>query len=121
MPKANQFKTLVLNKIKLHLNIKSNKTFADFLEIKPTTLAMWYSRNTYDIELIFKKCKQIDANWLLTGEGDMLKSESINKVYEAKKETLEQSNDNKMITLLESSLKDKDKIIAGLECEKIRL
>lgn len=51
--------------------------FADFLGIKTTTLAMWYKRNTYDIELIFKKCEFLSAEWLLTGQGSMLKSELV--------------------------------------------
>lgn len=67
-------KTLILNKIKTYLKIEKNTDFAEFLEIKPTTLAMWYKRNTFDIELLFKKCEFIDANWLLTGEGEMLKN-----------------------------------------------
>ena len=68
-------KTLILNKIKSYLKIEKNTDFAEFLEIKPTTLAMWYKRNTFDIELLFKKCEEINANWLLTGQGEMLKSE----------------------------------------------
>jgi hypothetical protein len=38
---------------------------------------MWYKRNTYDIELIFKKCEFLSAEWLLTGQGSMLKSELV--------------------------------------------
>lgn len=67
-------KPLILNKIKTYLKIEKNTDFAEFLEIKPTTLAMWYKRNTFDIELLFKKCEFIDANWLLTGQGEMLKN-----------------------------------------------
>ena len=70
-------KTLILNKIKTYLKIEKNTDFAEFLEIKPTTLAMWYKRNTFDIELLFKKCEFIDANWLLTGQGEMLKNAPI--------------------------------------------
>ena len=70
-------KSLILNKIKEHLNLRYDKEFADFLGIKTTTLAMWYKRNTYDIELIFKKCEFLSAEWLLTGQGSMLKSELV--------------------------------------------
>lgn len=69
-------KVLILNKIKEHLNLRYDKDFADFLDIKTTTLSMWYKRNTYDIELLFKKCEFISAEWLLTGKGSMLKTES---------------------------------------------
>ena len=67
-------KLLILNKIKDHLNLRYDKEFADFLGIKTTTLAMWYKRNTYDIELIFNKCEFLSAEWLLTGKGSMIKS-----------------------------------------------
>lgn len=70
-------KSLILNEIKKHLNLRYDKEFADFLGIKTTTLAMWYKRNTYDIELIFKKCEFLSAEWLLTGQGSMLKSELV--------------------------------------------
>lgn len=79
-------KTLILNEIKEYLKIKYDKDFADFLGIKTTTLAMWYKRNTFDIELIFTKCDFLNSEWLLTGRGEMLKTnlmaEANNKVSE---------------------------------------
>lgn len=75
-------KLLILNKIKEHLSFRYDKEFADFLGIKTTTLAMWYKRNTYDIELIFNKCEFLSAEWLLTGKGSMLKSEVIPVISE---------------------------------------
>ncbi len=68
-------KSLILSKIKEYLGIRTDKDFADFLGIKPTALAMWYKRNTFDIETIFKKCEGISAEWLLTGEGSMLRTQ----------------------------------------------
>ncbi|MGV4380988.1 helix-turn-helix domain-containing protein, partial [Ornithobacterium rhinotracheale] len=67
-------KSLILNKIKLHLNLNSDTEFAKFLGIKPQVLSNWRARNTFDTELIYTKCEDVDANWLLTGEGEMLKS-----------------------------------------------
>ena len=72
-------KSLILNEIKNHLDIKTNKGFAEFLEIKATTLSMWYKRNTFDIELIFNKCEYLNPEWLLTGKGNMLKTQSLRK------------------------------------------
>jgi hypothetical protein len=68
-------KSLVLNSIKDYLKIRYDKEFADFLGVKTTTLAMWYKRNTYDIELIFNKCEFLNPEWLLTGKGSMLREE----------------------------------------------
>lgn len=70
-------KTLILNKIKLHYGFKSDAEFARFLEIKPNSLANWYSRNTMDYERVFSKCEDIDANWIFTGEGEMLRRYKI--------------------------------------------
>jgi len=68
-------KSLILNKIKKHYKFKTDAEFARFLEIKPQTLSSWYSRDTMDYELLSAKCVGIDANFLLTGTGEMLKSE----------------------------------------------
>lgn len=64
--------------------------FAKMLGVKAQTINTWLSRNTYDTELIFAKCDNINASWLLTGEGNMLRSESekeeklpsVNQTYE---------------------------------------
>lgn len=53
-----------------------NKTqFANMLGIKPQTVNSWFLRDTFDLELIYSKCIDISSDWLLTGEGEMLKSE----------------------------------------------
>ncbi len=74
---SNMNKSLILNAIKKEKNIKTNKDFANFLGIKATTLSMWYKRNSFDIELVFKKCEDINPEWLLTGEGSMLKQDVL--------------------------------------------
>lgn len=64
--------------------------FAKMLGVKAQTINTWLSRNTYDTELIFAKCDNVNASWLLTGEGNMLSSESekeeklppVNQTYE---------------------------------------
>lgn len=66
-------KTLILNSIKSFLGFEKDSDFAKFLGIKQNTLSTWKSRNTIDYDLIISKCDKIDANWLLTGEGSMLK------------------------------------------------
>ncbi len=68
-------KTLILNKIKEYKNFKSDAEFARFLEIPPQNLSKWKGRNTYDIEIIYTKCTEINPEWLLTGQGEMLKQE----------------------------------------------
>lgn len=70
-------KSLILNKIKEEYSFKKDAEFARFLEIKPQTLASWYSRNTFDIELLYSKCELIDGNFLLSGKGNVLRNTSV--------------------------------------------
>lgn len=65
----------MLNEIKSHFKINSETDFAKFLEITPQTLHNWKKRNTFDITVIYTKCVNISADWLITGEGPMLKNE----------------------------------------------
>ncbi|MGJ1419957.1 helix-turn-helix domain-containing protein [Sphingobacterium spiritivorum] len=90
-------KSLILNKIKLHYNFKSDAEFARFLEIKPNSLANWYSRNTMDYERVFSKCEDIDANWLLSGEGEMLREygRNVTNEYKILRESQEEYKKNK--------------------------
>lgn len=48
--------------------------FAVLLGVKPQTISAWVSRNTFDAELIYAKCRGVSASWLLTSCGDMLSS-----------------------------------------------
>jgi len=49
--------------------------FAILLGVSPQTISAWGARNTFDSELIYTKCVGISADWLLTGEGSMLRSD----------------------------------------------
>lgn len=66
-------KTLILNKIREYKNFKSDADFARFLEIPAQNLSKWKARNTFDIEILYAKCTEINPEWLLTGQGPMLK------------------------------------------------
>lgn len=69
-------KSLILNSIKKHYKFKYDSEFADFLDIKRQTLSSWFSRNTFDIELLYSKCSELNPHWLLTGKGEMLLTNS---------------------------------------------
>lgn len=83
--------SFILNELKLHYNFKTNSQFADFLGISPQGLSSWYSRNTIDYDLVYSKCVDIDANWLLTGEGNMLKSREYTTSENEKKNVVGES------------------------------
>lgn len=47
--------------------------FAERLGVRPQTISTWIARKTFDTELIFAKCENVSAEWLLSGSGEMLK------------------------------------------------
>lgn len=66
-------KSLILSRIKLAYSLKNDAELARFLEIQRNTLSNWYSRNTIDYDKVFLKCELLNFEWLLTGQGEMLK------------------------------------------------
>ena len=58
----------VLDRIKHHYRLGSNADLARFLEISPSTLANWYSRNSIDFDIVFTKCDDVNWDWLVKGK-----------------------------------------------------
>ncbi|MCC9072483.1 helix-turn-helix domain-containing protein [Flavobacterium sp. F-65] len=93
-------KSLILNALKAHYGYNSDSDFADFLGIKRQTLSSWHSRNTFDVELLYAKCVNIDGNFLLTGKGsiekrnvkDMSQSENVTKTVTFSEQTKSKEN-----------------------------
>jgi phage repressor protein C with HTH and peptisase S24 domain len=83
-------KPSVLDRIKSFYGLKGNADLARFLGVAPNTITNWYGRKTFDIDIIYTKCVDVNINWLLTGEGNMLRTESgkeeklpsVNQTYE---------------------------------------
>lgn len=79
-------KTLMLEQLVNHYTDGNKANFAAMIGIKPQLLSNWLKRNTFDAECLFKGCKGISAEWLLSGEGDMFitsqngNSHSVNQV-----------------------------------------
>lgn len=68
-------KKMVLSLVKHYTN--GNKSqFAKMLGITPQTINTWIARNTFNAELVYAKCDNISADWLLTGCGEMIKEEN---------------------------------------------
>lgn len=68
-------KPMVLDRIKEYYKLKGNADLARFLGVAPNTITNWYGRKTFDIDVIYTKCVDMDMNWLLTGEGNMCRNE----------------------------------------------
>ena len=83
-------KPSVLDRIKSFYGLKGNADLARFLGVAPNTITNWYGRKTFDIDVIYTKCVNININGLLTGEGNMYRAESekeeklpsVNQTYE---------------------------------------
>lgn len=69
-------KPSVLDRIKSFYGLKGNADLARFLGVAPNTITNWYGRKTFDIDVIYTRCVDININWLLTGEGNMYRAES---------------------------------------------
>ena len=65
-------KTSILTQIMKYKGFSTKTSFATFLGIKPNTLSNWFSRNTFDTDVILEKIPELNKVWLLTGEGNML-------------------------------------------------
>lgn len=57
-----------------HFTDGNKAQFAKMLGVSPQTISAWLARNTFDSELIYTKCRYLNADWLLTGEGEMFKT-----------------------------------------------
>lgn len=68
-------KDLIIKELINYYSGGNNGQFATKLGVKPQTISTWIARKSFDIELIFAKCEDISPEWLLTGQGDMLKSD----------------------------------------------
>lgn len=59
----------ILDRLKSAFGLKTDAKLADFLGVKPSTVATWIIRNSVNYELIIASCKgKIDLNWLLAGD-----------------------------------------------------
>jgi len=91
---------LIISEIKSHLKIKTDSELAAFLGTTQSNIATWKKRDTINYDLIIEKCPDIDANWLLTGEGSMLKpkkrvtEEYYESEYPYAKVTIEEDYDD---------------------------
>ena len=67
----------IIERLKKALHITSDYALSEELGINKATLSNWKSRNSIDYNLVFSKCKLINIDWLITGNGKMFRSESL--------------------------------------------
>lgn len=74
-------KSEMLNQLISYYSGGNKSAFAKMLGIKPQSVNTWIIRNTFDTNLIYSKCNNVSAEWLLTGEGNMLKKDGSHVDY----------------------------------------
>lgn len=67
-------KTKMLEALIEHYTKGNKAQFAKLLGVSAQTISAWIARSTFDAYLIYAKCRYVNSEWLLTGEGEMLKS-----------------------------------------------
>lgn len=65
----------ILNELKKTYQCKNDASFARFLGISPQTLATWFRRGTFNIDLLYSKCDNVNADFLLSGNPPVLRSQ----------------------------------------------
>lgn len=67
-----EIKVSILNKLMEYKGFTSKAEFARYLEIKPNVLSNWFSRNTFDEDILKSKFPEVNKIFILTGEGEII-------------------------------------------------
>lgn len=117
-------KTSMLESLINYYTDGNKAQFAVLIGVKPQTISAWISRNTFDAELIYAHCKDVSADWLLSGKGDMLRTSSTaiangdssvavnnntGNIYSSEADALKER-----ISLLERLIEEKERLITVL-------
>ena len=99
-----------------HYTDGNKAAFARMINIIPQMISHWLRRNTFDNELLYSKCKGISANWLLTGEGEMLADPPSPSISQAETASINvtQTDINSLLAAKDEVISAKDEVIAAL-------
>lgn len=75
-------KAEILAKLREYYHLSRNAEFARFFEISEQNAYSWSKRKAFDIETVYAHCPEISPDWLLTGEGEMLRKDRYEAVPE---------------------------------------
>lgn len=70
-------KVLILETLRNYKQFASRNQFAKYLGVSAQTLNNWYNRGTYDLERLIVTFPEVNPQWLISGEGDMLSGSSF--------------------------------------------
>lgn len=66
-----EFKVCMIDKLINHYSLGDITDFANKLKVSRNTVENWKAQGKINAELIFERCPDISAVWLLTGKGNM--------------------------------------------------
>jgi len=74
----------ILNRLMTVFNVDTDSSLSAIIKIPARTISTWRTRNStpYELCLSVAKEKNLNLNWLLTGEGEMYKTPPTNAVQE---------------------------------------
>lgn len=81
-------KSLMVENLINHFCDGNKARFALILGLRPQSINGWINRNTFDAELIYSKFNEVSAEWLLTGEGEMIKDSHSENISTSANEEL---------------------------------
>ena len=93
-------KTEMLKQLADYYGISKNVDFARFFGLSEPTAFNRLKSGVIDFEEIFEKCPDISADWLLSGEGPMLRSERESMIASQNANIGDRANQN--ISVVES-------------------
>lgn len=106
----------MLDAIITHYTGGNKAKFAALLGVSAQTISAWGTRNTFDSELIYTKCVGLSSEWLLTGEGPMLRTDDEPTLPATPSTDIPVSSDTVVLRLMEK-LDEKDAKIDHLQSE----
>lgn len=69
--------TIFIDRLKERYSLGTDAALCQMLGITPNTLSTWKKRNSFDYELVFSKCEDLDANFLLYGSDEQSHNANI--------------------------------------------
>lgn len=66
----------VIERLKGALSIKSDAALGRYFGVERSTINSWRKRDAVPFKTLFAKCEHLREEWVMAGEGEMLKSEA---------------------------------------------
>ena len=113
-------KSLILKEIKKAYGFRYDADFARFLGVSPQTLGTWLKRGTFDMSILYSKCKGINPDYLITGEGPVMRdSGNVGENNTGNVATtggvVTTNVDDRLLKMLEDSQQERLKLLAIIE------